>query len=58
MQNPSPKAGVKSTAPGLSFHSWWLLCAAGAMVGVWIALCLSAVTEVHVWDFFEECWIQ
>lgn len=43
---------------GLSFHSWWLSFASGAMVGVWIALCLSTVTEVHVWDFVEESWIQ
>ena len=38
--------------------SWWLSFAAGAMVGVWIAFCLSTVTEVHVWDFVEESWIQ
>lgn len=38
--------------------SWWLSFATGAMVGVWIAFCLSTVTEVHVWDFVEESWIQ
>lgn len=38
--------------------SWWLSFATGAMVGVWIAFCLSTVTEVHVWDLVEESWIQ
>lgn len=47
---------LRSTTP-LTI-SWWLSFAAGAMVGVWIAFCLSTVTEVHVWDFIEESWIQ
>lgn len=50
---------LRSTTPlTLPSISWWLSFAAGAMVGVWIAFCLSTVTEVHVWDFVEESWIQ
>lgn len=50
---------LRSTTPmTLPSISWWLSFAAGAMVGVWIAFCLSTVTEVHVWDFIEESWIQ
>ena len=47
-----------TTPPTLPSISWWLSFAAGAMVGVWIAFCLSTVTEVHVWDFVEESWIR
>lgn len=50
---------LRSTTPmTLPSISWWLSFAAGAMVGVRIAFCLSTVTEVHVWDFIEESWIQ
>lgn len=50
---------LRSTTPlTLPSISWWLSFATGAMVGVWIAFCLSTVTEVHVWDFVEESWIQ
>jgi hypothetical protein len=52
---PVPQIHHPLTLPS---SSWWLSSAAGAMVGVWIAFCLSTVTEVHVWDFVEENWIQ
>lgn len=50
-----PQIHHSITLPSIS---WWLSFATGAMVGVWIAFCLSTVTEVHVWDFVEESWIQ